>query len=92
MVLSLPKDLATRFLGALACWKLLEIKKFQALRKVDAGTFSIVAIMQTLDFIPYSLPPLVACRLLAAAFYLSQQVHLFLPEASVLHFLHIVHV
>ena len=44
------------------------------------------------EFIPYSLPRLVAYRLLAAAFYLFQQAHIFVHEASVLHLLNSVHV
>ena len=44
------------------------------------------------EFKPYSLPRLVACRLLAAAFYLSQRARLFVREASVLHFLNSDHV
>ena len=44
------------------------------------------------EFIPYSLPRLVACRLLASAFYLFQQAHIFVHEASALHSLNSVHV
>lgn len=44
------------------------------------------------QFTPYLLPRLVDCRLLAAAFSLSQQVHLFVHGASVLHLPNNVHV
>ena len=76
-------------LGRIGLLDIVEMEKFYALRKIEAGSPNFG---HNVDFIPYSLPRLVACRLLAAAFYLFQQIHLFVHEASVLHLLHSVHV